>query len=724
MTFFYDLNKRLAAVNDKPETTQLNERDMGKHNNATTGFKALAKKAGGGEKGERIAGAQFQKMKKAGQLEGIFQGGPDKSQIPTYQRKNDPLTLKDLEKERTQSPTSADGMRALQDKLKHIHPMDQVKEGAPVNFDKVLDAIAALYGDDIWDNDAMQDLANDLEQAGPTDQELDFIIAKGKLPKRLANIQFSAGDSVQFGEGSSPMTSKQKSFAALAEPKDKITFADKIAGAKKEVDEMLGDVAAEAMKAALSGGQKKLDKNKNGKLDAMDFEMLRKGGKKQETSEDDNNNPFTNYKNPRAEQPRVGSVTHGAKHDTEWTSTGRKVTRRVDPQGNSVGSETDAEGNTIEKRGRGRPAGPAKAPERTTAKAYKHKGDRKVKEGDIDEGADYGQAQQIYNDLADIRAIAKQAQGGRQFPAGFASRLESALWAAMTLLKNQQSGSAQVSEKAPPGEKAERMVKGIKKSLSKDGNLSDKDKSIAYATAWKAKKAGKVEEESTDKEDQTAEKAGKKVAKDIEYDEGHKGKDDNKAEKAGKKVTKDIEYDDKKDKKKKEEVEETTTSGSVATSAEAPKKGKGGISFGQGIYDSMNREVEAMISESMSVNISSSTEGGKSITVTATEEDADKLAELLKMAGLGQQSESCPQCGSASCGCDEMTEAYGDTDETKNYPNWPTNKEGSDNPFQYSGGLNRPKSTGQTTIPVVASQLDRQRTLESSLEQEFKNFKI
>jgi len=45
------------------------EADMGKHNNGTTGFKALAKKAGGGEKGAKIAGAQFQKMKKAGQLE-------------------------------------------------------------------------------------------------------------------------------------------------------------------------------------------------------------------------------------------------------------------------------------------------------------------------------------------------------------------------------------------------------------------------------------------------------------------------------------------------------------------------------------------------------------------------------------------------------------------------------------------------------------------------------
>jgi hypothetical protein len=39
------------------------------------------------------------------------------------------------------------------------------------------------------------------------------------------------------------------------------------------------------------------------------------------------------------------------------------------------------------------------------------------------------------------------------------------------------------------------MVKGIKKSLSKDGHLSGKDKAIAYATTWKAKKSGKVEEQ-------------------------------------------------------------------------------------------------------------------------------------------------------------------------------------------------------------------------------------
>ena len=75
-----------------------------------------------------------------------------------------------------------------------------IQEAAPVNFDKVLDAIAALYGDDMWNNDSMQDLAHDLEQQNPTEQELDSIIATGELPQRLANTQFTNNDSVKFDE--------------------------------------------------------------------------------------------------------------------------------------------------------------------------------------------------------------------------------------------------------------------------------------------------------------------------------------------------------------------------------------------------------------------------------------------------------------------------------------------------------------------------------------------
>jgi len=42
-----------------------------------------------------------------------------------------------------------------------------------------------------------------------------------------------------------------------------------------------------------------------------------------------------------------------------------------------------------------------------------------------------------------------------------------------------------IDDDAPPGAKAERMVKHIKKGYAKDGNLTDTERSIAYATAWK-----------------------------------------------------------------------------------------------------------------------------------------------------------------------------------------------------------------------------------------------
>ena len=64
----------------------------------------------------------------------------------------------------------------------------------------------------------------------------------------------------------------------------------------------------------------------------------------------------------------------------------------------------------------------------------------------------------------------------------------------------------------------------------------------------------------------------------------------------------------------------------------------------------------------------------------------------------------------------------------ENSPNWPTNTETSNNALQYAGGLNKPKSTGQTTTPVIASQLRRQVSMEESVKIErnlfdlYKNF--
>ena len=41
---------------------------------------------------------------------------------------------------------------------------------------------------------------------------------------------------------------------------------------------------------------------------------------------------------------------------------------------------------------------------------------------------------------------------------------------------------------------------------------------------------------------------------------------------------------------------------------------------------------------------------------------------------------------------------------------------------QYAGGLNKPKSTGQSTIPVLASQDDRQMSESNSFLDLYKTF--
>jgi hypothetical protein len=168
-------------------------------------------------------------------------------------------------------------------------------------------------------------------------------------------------------------------------------------------------------------------------------------------------------------------------------------------------------------------------------------------------------------------------------------------------------------------------------------------------------------------------------------------------------------------------VDETTTSGSVAVGdGENKSKGKAkGVSFGKGIYDSWNRELENIISESLSITVtqnrSETGEIEKSINISATDDDAERIADLLNLAGMHGDDHShdddhtCPVCGQEPCGCAEMVD--------ENKPDWPTNTEYNDDALQYSGGLNRPKSTGQTTVPVIASQLDRQMSEDDELAQ-------
>jgi hypothetical protein len=541
-------------------------------------------------------------------------------------------------------------------------------------------------------------------------------------------------------EGGVPMTPKQKSFAKLAPPVDKITFADKIVGAKKEVDEVLGDVAANAMKKAIQSRTRDMEE---GSMDDDPFSRKSSTGGRIDTT--------------RAGVTRhhAGKSYSGAGHDAgaDDTPSGALGRRKV---GAGKGTKIGAKINT-------------------------GKSKLMTREGDMDpaDQGEYDQEGSMAKD--DIKTVVRHAQALEkilgdndnlpEWVQAKLAKIEGMMTAVDDYMQNQQDDDMEMGEgyyKDPDGDDESAEDKEDRKDNEKRRREED-GKKVTRDIEYDEKKKDGIHGKRRDSEDDKAEKAGKKVTKDIEYDEkvkegsGPKEKQKspyvdrnspeskakiqaardnmakNTAAEPGKKLANKIDN-------KKKEVDETTTSGSVATGSAAPKSG-GGMSYGKGIYDSMNREVEKMISESMSINMSMNNDshGGPSntLTVTATDEDALQLAMLLRSAGLGSQEhndmsaihnmdndmsaihdmdndmsaihdmdhghgdETYPACGSSECECDSVDEAYGDTDPTDNQPDYPTNQEGTDDAMMYSGGLNGPKSTGQTTSPIVGGQDDR-----------------
>jgi hypothetical protein len=502
-------------------------------------------------------------------------------------------------------------------------------------------------------------------------------------------------------EAGAPMTAKQKSFAKLAPPADKITFADKIAGAKKEVDEMLGDVAADAMRKALgkSSAERAQDneddfvndhyaKARNSRRVDAEDEWARSKGRNPKADMDEEN-AFTAHKRPTVTTPKVGSVERGHKHDIKHTATGRIVTRRVDDQGNSVGADDDSE-TSGEKRGRGRPKGTKQS---IGAKGPSGRSKLMTKEGDVDvtDQGEYDQEGDMAKD--DIKTIVRHAQ------------------ALSKVLGDDDNLPEWVQSKLA---KIEGMMISIDEYMQNQAGDDDGEEPIAEKAVSKQQQKfmGMAHAMQKGEKIKGASKELKKVAKTM------KPKDTEDFAK-----TKHKGLPDKvKSKKKEEDVEESTTSaGSVATST-ATTGSKGGV-FGKGIYDSMNRELENMIAESMSINMSDSTEGGKSLSVTATDDDAMKLAMMLKSAGIGGQGadmhshgeEACDTCGMQDCGCGDVQEAV-----DENSPDWPTNTETSNDALQYAGGLNKPKTDvagdGQTTIPNTAVHTQDEDALRRMME--------
>jgi len=175
--------------------------------------------------------------------------------------------------------------------------------------------------------------------------------------------------------------------------------------------------------------------------------------------------------------------------------------------------------------------------------------------------------------------------------------------------------------------------------------------------------------------------------------------------------------------KKKKKTDETTVAGAVAVSADAT----GSSVYGNpSVYESMNNTVENLITESMSVNVSDSTEGEPTVTVSATGEDAQMLSQLLQLAAV--KKTPCPGCGRVHEG-----ECMREEDEANSAANTETYD------MEYllnaiSGGLNAPKRqinpnnpgdnpmamNGDKTVNIEESEDTSVSHLET-LYKEFKN---
>lgn len=644
MTFFYNLNKTLDAIRAKPETThgQLNERDEGKPGK---NFEKIAKDAGEryGSKaaGERVAGAVRAKLAKQGKLEegglgaavgaglGALAAGPVGAAaggaLGHYS-------------ERGLEADDADQAKRTQEGFG-----DTIKTGAQA----ALQAIGNKLG-----HGSDEDLIKDLQRKAG-------VPVTGKVPPQQPGQQPAAGQQPNsVKEQSAPATLKDPSAAAKYDSfmqQRRNDSAAMIANIKEDDMEEGNKFTGNLMKAR-AAGKKQADLDGDGDMEQVreaakpDYIDLDKDGNRKESMRkaaadkkkhkheelEEGWDDMLKDVERRRSATKKGQVTHGAKHDIEDTGTGRRVTRRTDPNtGYSVGADDDKPADG-EKRGRGRPKKADRAPERVTANATKHKGGRKMTKEEIDEA---------------ITALEE---------AGYS-------------VKERKLSSSEKSER-------EDIVKGMKQNKAGfEKRYGKRGEEVMYATATKLAK---------------------------ERGPGNP------------------------DRKKKEKTEESgTVAGSVAPAAGSKAK-QGGI-VGKGIYDSLNRDLEAMIAESMNVSVNMSMdehgEPRKNITVSAEGEAAEQLAQLLNLAGMAAKDsghEDCG-CGTSPCSCEEELD--------ENQPDWPTNQEttGQDDPEmrRWSGGLNGPKSTGQAVDAPPSLQPQRQgvmgenKDLGMKLYAELKSFK-
>jgi hypothetical protein len=258
--------------------------------------------------------------------------------------------------------------------------------------------------------------------------------------------------------------------------KNAFTQTDAIADLIKDINE----ADYKAKMEALKGNQHKIDKNKNNKVDADDFKILR-GEKKvnEEEVEEAVESPFTSWKKPREIEPNGGS---GVKKGSRYG--GSKQKEKPEHDDDKVKKEEIDPTVKTKETLKGVSAGTSVNP------FLKSKVKLNVNEEELDE-ATFDPLKHVKNPSPAVKAAAKGVKRG-----SYGDR--AAVMKAGGVKDDRgprgvtQEEIEQVDERElSSGETAEkeRIVKGMKKSLAGfKARYGDKAKSVMYATATKAAK--------------------------------------------------------------------------------------------------------------------------------------------------------------------------------------------------------------------------------------------
>jgi hypothetical protein len=701
MTFFYDLNKKLADLAKKQDLNESAQpavveagtsdysakkasagKDIGKPGKM---FSKIAKSAGKeyGSKaaGERVAGAVLNKLRAKESVDEATLGGVGAYAALQHAKNlaNNRTADNDTEEKKPDWRPKSSGPDHDEESMDETQMDEGIIDSIKLAWYKILFKLG----------DKAMAISKDPNNATKMKQAKDQVISDAE---RLLSSKIA-------GHPREEVLRKQVHYI-ITQLQQQNTMSDfnntliKLAKQlKPEIDKMdeadmeEGNKFTGNLMKARAAGLKKADLDGDGDMEAVreaakpDYIDLDKDGNRKETMKkaaaDKKKSRSTGTAfDPEVAKTMVATDKH-PRYDVKDTGYSKRYTRKVQDE-----PADDAEVSTEPKK-KGRPKGPAKGPERVTKGSYKYKAGRpaKVDEDDVnttDRGEYDREGDMAKEQMHTIMSAAKELHSMLRDEENLPEWVQKKITLAMNYIDTARdymlTQHAERAEEEPIAEKA----------VSKK---QQRFMGMVHA-------AQKGEKASSPEVGKVAKSMGKKDAEDFAKTK-HKGL----PEKA-------------KAKKKDESVEET---------AEAPKekKSSGGYNFGGGVYESLDRKFQQALTEGMNVSVNMSTgqdgQPTKSINISADGEDADKLADLLKMAGLSGQEQACSTCGSTPCGCESLDE---------NSPDWPTNTETSDNAMQYSGGLNGPKSTGQTTTPVLASQLRRQVSMEEGVKIEQSLFKL